>query len=603
MNDEYLTPVSFSRLPRVRYKSGVTKGKLPASELKETTGATVSQTLKKSCQPEGKEKKLKEEKSVTAGSPRLHKRKIWKDRLSTSKLSSLITRSLKTLDQALTSKEKVLTPFWTRQSEEISQRLWLPTKIDCVDSVLNSSKESSPAVMGRSWFSIKKKHPQKKSLLMTSFRSSQFSLPDSTDSEATNSRGKSRSPLKTLKFRLLPSELEKSFLTDSMDQFRWYYNSSLTVLQLDLLRQGRKFQDEFKLSSYTVRDQIVGKYRYMEEQINNLLIQDYVYDEDNTERMKPAWMPGKVNARIQRGAINKLVFSVNSALSNKRNGNISKFQMKYMTKKADTAYLNFEDSSFPASISKIKSRYWYTDKNRKRRQISFSDVFNSTKKKGLEIIYEKSTGKYFLHYPVEVGWFPEEDRRSDNQASYRSSKRNRLISLDPGVRKFMVGYDPRGSCVFFGDGASKELTVLLYRIDKTENKQERDSLWRRVKNMVSELHWKTINYLVKNYDTILLPDFRISSMLRGNKISRMTKRLLCMFSFFSFKLKLKYKCETYGKKLIIVDESYTSKTCGNCGELNDVQGLEVYNCYFCMKEFDRDVNGSRNILIKNVCLR
>jgi len=58
MNDEYLTPVSFSRLPRVRYKSGVTKGKLPASELKETTGATVSQTLKKIMSTGGEGRKI-----------------------------------------------------------------------------------------------------------------------------------------------------------------------------------------------------------------------------------------------------------------------------------------------------------------------------------------------------------------------------------------------------------------------------------------------------------------------------------------------------------------------------------------------------------------
>ncbi len=95
-------------------------------------------------------------------------------------------------------------------------------------------------------------------------------------------------------------------------------------------------------------------------------------------------------------------------------------------------------------------------------------------------------------------------------------------------------------------------------------------------------------------------------MVKGHKISKMTKRLLYMFSFCSFNLKLKYKCDTYKKKLIIVDESYTSKTCGNCGMLNDVGGSEVYVCEGgCKITIDRDVNGSRNILLKNIkkCLR
>ena len=65
-------------------------------------------------------------------------------------------------------------------------------------------------------------------------------------------------------------------------------------------------------------------------------------------------------------------------------------------------------------------------------------------------------------------------------------------------------------------------------------------------------------------------------------------------------MKLKYKCEKNKKKLYVVDESYTSKTCTLCGKINDVKGAEVYKCKECGNEVDRDVNGSRNILIKNL---
>ena len=76
-----------------------------------------------------------------------------------------------------------------------------------------------------------------------------------------------------------------------------------------------------------------------------------------------------------------------------------------------------------------------------------------------------------------------------------------------------------------------------------------------------------------------------------------------MFSFFSFKQRLKFKCEQYNKKLIIVDESFTSCTCGVCGVINRTNGREVYNCKVCGLVIDRDVTGSRNILIKNITLR
>jgi putative transposase len=108
---------------------------------------------------------------------------------------------------------------------------------------------------------------------------------------------------------------------------------------------------------------------------------------------------------------------------------------------------------------------------------------------------------------------------------------------------------------------------------------------------------------VENYDIILLPDFRVSQMIRSKKIARITKRLMCMFSFHSFKEKLKYKCDVYKKRLIIVDESYTSCTCGRCGKINDTKGNEVFRCKDCGLVVDRDSTGSRNIFIKNTSLR
>jgi len=63
--------------------------------------------------------------------------------------------------------------------------------------------------------------------------------------------------------------------------------------------------------------------------------------------------------------------------------------------------------------------------------------------------------------------------------------------------------------------------------------------------------------------------------------------------------KLQYKCNTYGKKILIVDESFTSRTCGVCWEINKMGGNKIYLCQFCGLEIDRDVTGSRNILIEN----
>jgi IS605 OrfB family transposase len=381
------------------------------------------------------------------------------------------------------------------------------------------------------------------------------------------------------------------------EQYRWYYNATVAIVYQHY--GADKITDVKSYSNRSIRN-LIRKYEYTEEEFEHLVFQSFEYKEERNETpIPPWWNKNEVNNRLPRGASDKFTSSLNSAISNYKNRNVKHFEMKFMSKKKPTEYLHFEDKSFPSFIRKIKSNYWFTNSNGRRDRISFSDI--KTIEKGIEIIYEKDTGRYFLHYPVDRNWFPEEDRRNESQVKF-ISEGDRIISLDPGVRKFLVGYDPRGESIFIGEDAHIELTKLLVEIDKTTTHEIKSKLWRKVKNLVAELHWKTISFLVENYDIILLPDFRVSQMVKGKKLARITKRLLMMFSFHSFKEKLKYKCSMYNKKLIIVDESYTSCTCGRCGNIKRTK-LEVYSCDECGLVIDRDATGSRNIFIKNSRLR
>ena len=104
---------------------------------------------------------------------------------------------------------------------------------------------------------------------------------------------------------------------------------------------------------------------------------------------------------------------------------------------------------------------------------------------------------------------PEDDKPNDSQVRF-TPKGDRVISLDPGIRKFLVGYDRRGETVFIGEKASNTLIQLLIGLDKIEDPMRKYIQWKKVKNMVTELNCKTISFLVSNYDTIILPDFRVS---------------------------------------------------------------------------------------------
>ena len=569
---------------------GKQKVKLPQSELGVDIDDTSNQKFFQ------KKMTTKEKgKSATVESAVLPREKTCRDKSNSSNKNTLTTKLLRILDQASIRKEKDLTPFWTQESKEISERLWLPTETECVESTLISSRASSKNTpKGKSWFSIKKRLPQKKNLSQT-FSPSSLSFPeDSTDSAVIPSKEKLKSiPLKTLKIRIFPNQQKRETFQLMFDQYRWYYNAILQITHDYHFQNGN--YDKKKYSLYSLRD-LLRKHEYHEEETDHVIFREFVYNEERNEFPFPDWWDS-IHNRIPRGAVAKFTSSLNSALSNKKNKNCKDFEMKFMSRKCPTEYLHFEDKSFPSFIKEVESRYWFTTRDRRRVHIPYSQIGSQ---KGLEVIHEKETGRYFLHVPVERDWFPEEDRRHEKQATYYS-KGNRVIALDPGVRKFLVGYDPKGKCYIIGEGAQKKLILLLKRVDKIEKSY---LMWQKIKNLISELHWKVSSFLVENYDTILLPDFRVKQMVKkGRTLGKMTRRLLNMFSFYKFKEKLQYKCDTYGKKLLIVDESYTSCTCGVCGEINKMGGKEIYLCQSCGLEIDRDVTGARNILIKNSTLR
>ena len=47
-------------------------------------------------------------------------------------------------------------------------------------------------------------------------------------------------------------------------------------------------------------------------------------------------------------------------------------------------------------------------------------------------------------------------------------------------------------------------------------------------------------------------------------------------------------------------EECTSITCSKCGKISTKYEKRVKNCENCKLKIDRDINGSRNILIKNI---
>ena len=79
------------------------------------------------------------------------------------------------------------------------------------------------------------------------------------------------------------------------------------------------------------------------------------------------------------------------------------------------------------------------------------------------------------------------------------------------------------------------------------------------------------------------------------------KRFSYAISHDKFRTVLKNKMEKYHlKELRVVNESYTTRTCGRCGVINNnVRDSRTFDCLSCNISIDRDLNGARLIGIKN----
>lgn len=135
-------------------------------------------------------------------------------------------------------------------------------------------------------------------------------------------------------------------------------------------------------------------------------------------------------------------------------------------------------------------------------------------------------------------------------------------------------------------------------------KLQRD--YRKVANIQNDLLQKFTTKLVNNYDQIVIEDLAVKEMMMTHVASKGMQRSL----FSKFRRILTYKCDWYGKELILADKTYPStQRCAQCGyvkkgeEKITLQGNKKhgtkhneYVCYECGYKNDRDENAVLNLL-------
>ena len=183
-----------------------------------------------------------------------------------------------------------------------------------------------------------------------------------------------------------------------------------------------------------------------------------------------------------------------------------------------------------------------------------------------------------------------------------------ICALDPGVRTFITGISST-SCFKIGSGAFGQIVRLCHRLDdlvSKASKEKKRSFKRaigrarvRIRNLIDDLHYQVIGYLTRTYQTIVFPEanFRSAVHKATRKIRTKTARAIMSFAFARFRDRLKAKAEVNGNTVLIVDESYTSKTANWTGEI--VQNLGGAKAITSRGvSLDRDLNAALGILLK-----
>jgi putative transposase len=122
---------------------------------------------------------------------------------------------------------------------------------------------------------------------------------------------------------------------------------------------------------------------------------------------------------------------------------------------------------------------------------------------------------------------------------------------------------------------------------------------RKRSNQIKDFQHKLTNKLIKNTksNTIIVGDLSVKQMPNSKQanrgLNRATQNTGYLGRFIRF---LTYKADRVGKKIIKIDEQYTTKTCCGCGMIHDMPlSKRVMECD-CGISIDRDRNSAINIM-------
>jgi putative transposase len=265
--------------------------------------------------------------------------------------------------------------------------------------------------------------------------------------------------------------------------------------------------------------------------------------------------------------------------------------------KGNCGYPNFKKKSGRNSIGldgtafRIKNGKFFIAKNKQPLNIRFHKQLPQDQEIRFLTISLEPSGKWYVSFNLDdpsIQPLPE----SQNQ-----------IGIDLGVSTFAT--TSNGDKIKSPDLKKeyqklKKLQRRLSKKQKGSNNRYKARLkvarqYERITNIRSNFHHQVSRKLVNENQVIVLEDLKISNMVKNRKLSRAISEQ----GWYQFRSYLEYKCNWYGRELIIINQWYpSSKTCSSCGSIQPKMPLNIreWTCPDCGTKHDRDINAAKNIL-------
>lgn len=281
----------------------------------------------------------------------------------------------------------------------------------------------------------------------------------------------------------------------------------------------------------------------------------------------------------------------------------------------DKAYKNFFRDKlvgFPKFKSKKTNKFSYTTNNQNGTICIIDKYIKLPKLKTLvrikqhrqipengkiksATISKNPSGKYYISILVE-------------QEIKELTKNEFIVGVDLGLTDFAITSD--GIKYSNPRYLRKSLNKLAKEQRKLSRKKNGSKNRNKQRMKVAKLHEKITNQrkdflhklsseLINENQVICLEDLQVKNMLQNHKLAKAINEV----SWYEFRRQLEYKAKWYGRTIVIIDKYYpSSQICSNCGNNTGKKELSIreFDCPYCGKHHDRDINASINILYEGL---